>query len=451
MGTQFRQQRAGHASALYWLWLVVTVLARSPATCHAQPVAATPRPIQVGLLTGENNHDWKATTPILKEILETSGRFSVTLLDRPWEAIRKEKLAPLDVLLLNFNPTSKREWSAEERHTFLHRVGREGLGVAVVHAANNAFPAWSAYDEVLGGAWRQDSGHGHFHAFEVEVVDREHPITQGFPRSFLHGPDELYHRLAMQPGVRVLAQAYSSKAKGGTGQYEPMAWVHNYGRGRVFHTPMGHAVDSMRSSGFRSLLLRGCEWAATGRVTLPASFPEWRPLFDGKSLAGWRGDPKLWKVVDGVLVGDSPGIRRNNFLRTERRYRDFSFRCQVRLQPDGGNSGIQFRSEPLPDGEMFGYQADIGKGWWGSLYDESTGRGILVNSYQQRGAKAVRPEGWNDYEITVVGPRVTLKINGTVTSEFEDTLLRPEGHIAVQIHSGDALKVEFRNLLIKEY
>jgi hypothetical protein len=324
--------------------------------------------------------------------------------------------------------------------------------VVVVHAADNAFPGWKEYEALIGGAWRGGAGHGSFHAFPVDILDREHPITRGLPRQFLQAPDELYHNLTMEPGVRILAAAFSSRAgSGGTDHYEPMAWVLHYGRGRVFHTPLGHAASSMASEGFHTLLLRGAEWAARGEVTIPPTFAPRRPLLDGKSLAGWKGDPEVWKVEGGVLVGESKaGLKHNNFLRTERRYADFIVKFQVRLVPDEGNSGFQFRSEWLPDGEMYGYQADIGKGWWGCLYDESTGRNVLVNSYEEKGRQAVKKGDWNEYQVEAVGRKVKLSINGVVTAEYEDSIDRPDGHLAVQVHAGDPVRVEFRDLLMEE-
>jgi hypothetical protein len=206
----------------------------------------------------------------------------------------------------------------------------------------------------------------------------------------------------------------------------------------------------MESAGFRTLLQRGTEWAATGEVTLPTAFPEWQPLSNGKDLTGWIGDEKIWKVVDGAIVGESPGIRHNTFLRTARRYGDFILKLRVKLDPDEENSGIQFRSEWLPNGEMYGYQADIGKGWWGSLYDESTGRNLLVASYAEKGSKAVKVKEWNDYQVEAIGRKVRITINGTVTTDYEDRLLRPDGHIALQVHSGGPLRVEFRDIVIQE-
>ena len=114
------------------------------------------------------------------------------------------------------------------------------------------------------------SGHGSKHAFAVVVRDSEHPITKGMPREWMHTADELYHGLR-GPGqnMKILATAYSEKKTGGTGNHEPMIWTVSYGKGRVFHTPMGHDLTGMRCVGFVTTLLRGTEWAATGQVTIP--------------------------------------------------------------------------------------------------------------------------------------------------------------------------------------
>jgi len=417
----------------------------------ASTSGAADDPIRAAIITGENNHDWKATTPVLKAALEKSGRFQVTVIDDLWGGVTAEALAPHQVLVLNFNPTSGRKWPDAQAKAFLEAVSMKGKGVVVVHAANNAFPGWKEYEALIGGAWRGGAGHGSFHSFLVDITDREHPITHGLPRRFRQAPDELYHGLTMEPGARILAVAFSDhEATGGTDHYEPMAWVLRYGRGRVFHTPLGHAPGSMESAVFRNFLLRGAEWAATGRVTIPPVAPDWEPLSNGKDLTGWKGSKEIWKVADGVIVGESPGIRHNTFLITERRYADFILKAKVRLTPDEENSGIQFRSEPLPNGEMYGYQADIGKGWWGSLYDESTGRDLLVASYDQKGSKVVKKNDWNDYEVEAVGNKIKITINGTVTTEYEDAENRPDGHIAVQVHAGGPLKVEFKDIAIKE-
>ncbi len=126
------------------------------------------------------------------------------------------------------------------------------------------------------------AGHGAYHPFVVTLRNAEHPITKGMPREWMHAGDELYHGMRGPiENVHLLATAYDDKTKGGTGEHEPMIWTVSYGKGRVFHTPMGHDDKSMRCLGFVGTLQRGTEWAATGKVTLP--LPEHFPTADKTS------------------------------------------------------------------------------------------------------------------------------------------------------------------------
>lgn len=177
------------------------------------------------------------------------------------------------------------------------------------------------------------------------------------------------------------------------------------------------------------------------------------PLFNGRDLTGWEGDPLLWLVEDGMIVGRSPGIGYNDFLATENSYSDFSLRLQVHLVGDVGNSGVQFRSQRVTGSmEMIGYQADIGPTWWGGLYDESRRRRMLVEQDAELITELVRPDDWNDYEIEARGARIRLKLNGTTTAEYEETEdgIAAEGRIALQVHSGPALEVRFRNIRLSQ-
>ncbi len=175
------------------------------------------------------------------------------------------------------------------------------------------------------------------------------------------------------------------------------------------------------------------------------------PLFDGKTLAGWEGDEKLWKAENGMIVGDSPGIKRNEFLATEKVYRDFELRLEFRLRKGEGNSGVQFRSKRVPDSsEVSGYQADIDERYWGCLYDESRRNKVLVQAPAELD-KALRREDWNSYVIRAEGDRIQLTLNGVTTVDYreqDDTIAR-EGIIALQVHAGAPLRVEFRKLRIR--
>jgi len=175
-------------------------------------------------------------------------------------------------------------------------------------------------------------------------------------------------------------------------------------------------------------------------------------LFDGRSLDGWDGDKKLWKAEDGMIVGDSAGIRQNEFLATKKSYADFELRLEFRLRKGEGNSGVQFRSRRVAGkSEVSGYQADIGQAYWGCLYDESRRDKILVQAPPEL-EKALHKEGWNEYLIRAQGAAITLTLNGVKTvdyREMDDSIPR-EGIIALQVHAGGPLRVEFRNLRIQE-
>ncbi len=167
-------------------------------------------------------------------------------------------------------------------------------------------------------------------------------------------------------------------------------------------------------------------------------------FFDGRTLAGWRG-ADCWSVENGEIVGRTAGLKRNEFLRSEMELRDFRLAFEVRLAGDIGNSGVQFRSGELEDGEMVGYQADIGPGWWGRLYEES-GRGILA---EETAEEFVVKDAWNRYEIEARGHHVRLTINGHVCVDLEDPDGALSGIVAPQVHSGGATEVRFRNLVLE--
>lgn len=253
------------------------------------------------IVDGQNNHNWRATTPVLKEVLEKSGRFAVDVSsnlkpgDKPGQVKETVPFPPdlgkYDVVLSNYNGLP---WPAEFQRELDERVKAGKLGLVVFHAADNAFAAWPEYNRMIGMGWRNNkfgdrlfldadgklvrqpkgeglgAGETVIHPFQVVVRDVEHPITKGMPRQWMHTADQLVHGLrGPAESVHVLATAYSDQGKRGTGAHEPMMWTVEYGKGRVFHTPMGHDVTSVRCVGFITTVLRGCEWAATGRVTLP--------------------------------------------------------------------------------------------------------------------------------------------------------------------------------------
>jgi hypothetical protein len=174
------------------------------------------------------------------------------------------------------------------------------------------------------------------------------------------------------------------------------------------------------------------------------------PLFDGKTLNGWDGDPRLWKARDGMIVGSTEGVdlKDNSFLIRKGNYRDFILRLEMKLR--NHNSGVQFRSEALPNWVVRGYQADAAQdNYWGCLYEEKGTRGILVNGWKDKAEKVVKLKDWNDYEISCDGDHIQLKLNGLTTADLHDSA-RKEGIIALQLHRGPPMEVYFRNIRLKK-
>ncbi|MFP4057688.1 MAG: ThuA domain-containing protein [Candidatus Brocadiia bacterium] len=237
-------------------------------------------PIKTLLLTGANNHDWTRSAPACKRILEDSGKFQVTLAEEPSAALEDaQALGTYDLLFSDYNGPM---WSEAARANF-ERAVAGGTGFVVLHAADNAFRGWVEYETMVALLWREGTGHGSYHEFEVNIVDRGHPITRGLEDFRLW--DELYHTLVHlhDAPYHVLATAFSDPRTGGTGEDEPLMTVQRYGQGRVYHHVLGHvwpgdpsenkgcSMATFENPGFQTTLLRGCEWAATGEVTGQAS------------------------------------------------------------------------------------------------------------------------------------------------------------------------------------
>lgn len=186
-----------------------------------------------------------------------------------------------------------------------------------------------------------------------------------------------------------------------------------------------------------------------------------KPLFDGKSLDGWKvnpGEEKWWRVKDGTIEGGSltEHVPHNTFLTTAGSYQNFELNLKIKITPvvGGVNSGIQIRSMRIPNHhEMVGYQADAGGEWWGKLYDESRRRrviGELIDAAALK--KALEPTGWNHYRIRCEGPRIRTWLNGVPAVDFseEDERIPLDGHIGLQVHGGGTLTVQFKDLTVTE-
>jgi hypothetical protein len=276
-------------------------------------VAADPTPLpklSLLIVDGMNNHDWPRATRILKEILEGSGLFVIDLSTSPpanapkeaWDKWRPQ-FAQYRVVLSNFNGghTAKGvHWPKEVENSLEDYVGGGG-GLVIYHSANNSFPKWIAYNEMIGLGWRDKSfgpslivspdekiveipkgkgrnpGHGPEHDFQMTILNTDHPITKGLPTKWMHPHEQLTHgQHGPAKNITVLTYAWSKDTK----ENEPMDWVVPYGKGRVYTTMLGHLWKNgpdtaMRCIGFQTMLIRGCQWAATSKVTypVPKNFP----------------------------------------------------------------------------------------------------------------------------------------------------------------------------------
>ena len=194
-----------------------------------------------------------------------------------------------------------------------------------------------------------------------------------------------------------------------------------------------------------------------GLIILGASFAAGQSLFDGKTLKGWVVQEKeawIWKVKDGAIVGGSPNknIPHNTFISTNKRYKNFELTLQVKVKGKRPNAGIQIRSERIEDHhEMIGYQADVGPGYWGRLYDESRRRKFLAPLASAAATNAAK-EGWNNYKIRCEGKRIRMWINGILTCDYNEKndSIPLDGYIALQAHSGPPFEVSYRKIALKE-
>ena len=192
-------------------------------------------------------------------------------------------------------------------------------------------------------------------------------------------------------------------------------------------------------------------------VALHAGAAE-RSLFNGQDLTGWEGDLKTWRVEAGAITGGSltERVPHNEFLVTMRSFHNFEFRAKIKLVGTTGfiNSGIQFRSVRVPDNfEMSGYQADAGKGYWGTLYDETRRGSVVPKVIDSAALQAVlRPDGWNEYRIRTEGPHIQFWLNGVRTVDYIETApgIAQDGCIGLQIHGGGKALVQFKDLFIQE-
>jgi uncharacterized protein len=315
---------------------VVFAFLASVITLPLSNAASEAAAIHVMILDGQSAgayHDWRHTTPVLKKELEEAGLFQVDVVTAPPSDGDFSQFHPdfsqYRVVVLNYDGP---DWPSPLKTSFENYV-RSGGGLVVVHAADNAFPEWRAFNEMIGlGGWRgrdDKSGpmwyysngklvpdnspgpagsHGARLPFPVYVREPEHPIMKGLPRVWMHAGDELYARLrGPAENMTVLATAHSDPNNNGTGREEPILMTLRYGKGRIFHTTMGHDIAALSCVGFITTLQRGVEWAATGSVTqrVPATFPSAETVSYRVDIAAM--DPALLRPLRAGSEGRGSG------------------------------------------------------------------------------------------------------------------------------------------------
>jgi type 1 glutamine amidotransferase len=268
-----------------WTMLVICAL-----TIACRPGAAAERKLKAVIVDGVNNHDWAAGTAAIQKILGGTGRFTVDVAIYP----KLPEFARYDVVIDNFNgghTGAGIRWPAEAERA-LESYVRGGGGLVIFHAANNAFLNWPQFNAMIGLGWREPSfgkgiaigadrriivipqgeglppGHGPRHDFEIFVLDKKHPITRGLPDHWMHPSEQLTHgQHGPAEGLTILTYAVSEISHHG----EPMDWVRNYGKGRVYVTMLGHTWKdepnpNLEDVNFQKLFAQGVEWAASGKV-----------------------------------------------------------------------------------------------------------------------------------------------------------------------------------------
>jgi type 1 glutamine amidotransferase len=390
---------------------------------------------------------------------------------------------------------------------------RNGGGLVVFHAANNAFLEWSEYNDMIGLGWRDKSfgpgiaigpggslltvpqgaglgpGHGPRQDFDVFVLDKEHPITRGLPARWRHPSEQLTHgQHGPARELTVLTYAYSEVSRQG----EPMDWVRPYGKGRVYTTMLGHTWKDEPSPNlddvyFQALVARGVEWAAAGKVTLAADLG-WRALFNGRNLDGWetRGPAQARVIEGGILAGMrehgdlqrpfadpwpvtregySSWLWRQAWLYTKEEFGEFDLHLEYWLPP-GGNSGVSIRDRSRAHhvvGEADAERPDLAAvlprkspayiGYEIQIIDNDRDpfpSGSVYTFVKARRGPERKGE-WNAMDIEARDAGLRIRVNGELVAEFAGEPGRSKtGPVGLQLHDQFTWLL-FRNLRIREW
>jgi type 1 glutamine amidotransferase len=459
-----------------FLFVFVLFLALTGTSANAQKIKTL-------IITGQNNHNWQVSHVALKQILQNSDLFSVDLAVSPERGKDMSRFIvdfkPYQLVVIDYNGDN---WPQQTNKAFLDFV-RNGGGVVIYHAANNTFPEWKEYNEITAlGGWgnrNEKSGpylywkdgkivkdtspgsggaHGNAHEFILTARNGMHPVVKGLPGEWKHAKDELYEKMRGPGNIAdLLYTAYADPATKGSGREEPLLFTINYGKGRIFHTMLGHAGKTlqdniaMQCAGFQVTLLRGSEWAATGKVTqaVPSDFPKknavslrpayrssgpapmkpdmseyWAPqpaivtpgvptaqaactapsdalvLFDGKDLSEWKaanGGEAKWYVHDGVFTVN----KKAGDILTKKEFEDFQLHIEWCVPGNitgesqaRGNSGVflqdKYEVQILDSYNNLTYV----NGQSGSIYKQNP---PLVNAMR-------KPGEWNVYDIIYKAP-----------------------------------------------
>lgn len=377
-----------------------------------------------------------------------------------WRRLPKEQIAHIEAYLKSRKPVVGFRTST---HAFNYPKGHE-------------LEKWNAFGTFALAAppgWGNGHTHyGHDSSTDVTVIPEaaKNPILTGVDKTF-HVRSWLYHVLPNYPlpgSTRLLMGKAVNPDKPAI--ENPVAWTSKteWG-GRVFTTTMGHPED-FQVEAFQRLVINGIHWALdkpvpkkwAGKIAIKIPYRGMvasTSLFDGKTFAGWEGDTtKTWRIENGAIIGGSltTTVPQNEFLCTTREYKNFVLRLNFKLTGTEGmaNAGVQLRSKRIaqPPNEVSGYQADIGDGYWGSLYDESRRNRLLVHADPKKMETLVKRNDWNEYVMRCEGKRIRLYLNGQLTVDYTESEANiPEsGIIAVQIHGGGKAEAAYKDITLLE-